>query len=705
MASSKSSSYAFGHARALSEARLHQRSASGSHRIDIPTTPSSGPLSASAATVSSGLSSIERDNARTRFNGRARQVSAQESGMTRSNSARLLTGRKRWRRRWLILLVLLLPLGYYLVVVRSEARQRSARRRPRLANVSSDMPRVDRSIFDRLKALEEMMMAGSTDDDVDPDLARYDRPGRTAQSADAGFLPVDAIPDPKAHKAQLDENGEEVSGLISADLLDRQVCPDRGDLGCSFLVPAWLGEQETKAQGHLYQLGLLALSLNRTLVLPNVDRSRMGVCFARPFSFYYAGEALNALGIPTISQAAFMTWASTREPAPTGQVVSVEGNKAGYPAGAIEIDATSDPTMVPGKPTRRLCLAQPKAPVDFTPYSPLSVVAPLDWHRQESTRLGFGESIVNTLRGSEIDVKSSRTDNEESDEAPPPPDVLAFNWELRFPVLTADSLLEIAGPAIYGLDLVRPFEHFDYASVWIAIGDYIASQLSPFIGIHWRQETLDVKNLYGCAESLIETLKEMAEADPSLETVYLATDYPIEDLETGRSGSMDHSSTFHNVLRQEHHDAMKMFLTEFEDHKVGSLRLTTFSREAKRLSFPEDIMRSLNAATNAPSTVTEAQRRAQARLDRRPQTALDLGDIDPGLLGIIDKAVVMKAEVFMAGEPDKSQGCGKISSFTRQIIASRGELLSRQSSSQAEGSEEHRLPGMLWNDVTTWRLA
>lgn len=48
---------------------------------------------------------------------------------------------------------------------------------------------------------------------------------------------------------------------------------------------------------HLYQLGLLARSLNRTLVLPNVDRARFGSCQAHPFEFYYQADALERLGI------------------------------------------------------------------------------------------------------------------------------------------------------------------------------------------------------------------------------------------------------------------------------------------------------------------------------------------------------------------------------------------------------------------------
>lgn len=82
-----------------------------------------------------------------------------------------------------------------------------------------------------------------------------------------------------------------------ADLDASPAPPSCPPSGCRFLVAARIGEQESKAMQHLYQLGLLARSLNRTLVLPNVDRARFGSCQAHPFEFYYQADALERLGI------------------------------------------------------------------------------------------------------------------------------------------------------------------------------------------------------------------------------------------------------------------------------------------------------------------------------------------------------------------------------------------------------------------------
>jgi len=48
---------------------------------------------------------------------------------------------------------------------------------------------------------------------------------------------------------------------------------------------------------HLHQLGLLARALNRTLVLPNVNKARFGTCRRNPFEFYYEADTLQRLGI------------------------------------------------------------------------------------------------------------------------------------------------------------------------------------------------------------------------------------------------------------------------------------------------------------------------------------------------------------------------------------------------------------------------
>ena len=47
----------------------------------------------------------------------------------------------------------------------------------------------------------------------------------------------------------------------------------------------------------MYQLGLLACALNRTLVLPNVHKGWLAACECEPFGLYSEADALDKLGI------------------------------------------------------------------------------------------------------------------------------------------------------------------------------------------------------------------------------------------------------------------------------------------------------------------------------------------------------------------------------------------------------------------------
>ena len=474
---------------------------------------------------------------------------------------------------------------------------------------------------------------------------------------------------------------------VPADLLDNEFCPTRAGQPCAFLVPAWLGEQETKAQLHLYQLGLLALSLNRTLVLPNVAKSRMSACFANPFAFYYAPSSLDDLGVSTVSQADFVEWSDRRDPPPTAQVVSMVSAKATYISGAIEIDSASDPTLVPNKPRRNLCLKAPRTRLDFSGHSPLAIYPPEGYHRSELSRLGFGESVVNTLSSPEVGSKSSRASS--SRQAPYAlPNVLAFNYELRFPIM-APSVVSLFNPLS---PPALPFAHFPYSQTWTDVAQSLATKLSPFIAVHWRTETLSPQNLAPCAASLLRKLALLKQRYPDIKNVYLATDYPIEDPD-----GVAHSGTFAKVVTEQHHAAFRAFLKSFPKEAKG-LRLTTFAREQKTLELPADLVAVLANSSTASTPDSSSS--------NSPPTPSGLEDLDAGLMGIIDKAVAMRAEVFLSGfagvGKEAALGCAKVSSFTNQIIDARVAKMGEQK--EAGGDSEERARGRMWNDVSRWSV-
>ncbi|GAA5979493.1 hypothetical protein JCM11641_005412 [Rhodosporidiobolus odoratus] len=588
------------------------------------------------------------------------------------------------------------------------------------------VPLVDRTALEKLRLLE-IHMGADEEDVTDDELANHrwaGSPAHTGRDPDAPPL-VEAIPD----MVKPNPSAPPPLAKIQAHVLDEQTCGARDGAGCQFLIPAWLGEQETKAQQHLYQLGLLALALNRTLVLPNVSKSRLGCCYKNPFAFYYSPSSLADLGIPTISQDDFVAWTLQRDPPPSAQVVSMVNAKPTYGVGAIEIDSSSDPTLVPNKPSRNLCLRTPRTRLDFSGHSPLAIYPPEGFHKNEDRRLAFGESVINTLRSREVGSKSSRASSSLR-AAYKLPDVLAFNYELRFPILSP-SLSSSFAPA--SLPEPLPFSHFPYAQTWTDLGAQVATSLSPFIAIHWRTETLTPNNLAPCAQSLLSKLLSLKAAHPSLENVYLATDYPIEALDPSfGSGSesdsaVAHSGTFAKVVTEQHHAAMRRFLREFDRQAKGKLRLTTFAKEQRTLKMSSELAERIANLTTPPpppsNPATVADTAPATTTSAEDAAALALGELDSGLYGILDKEVAMRAEVFLTGVPgvgSSTKGaCAKLSSFTNQLIGAREERREAQrgeggrdglgqdgeEEEEREEREEKFEVGTLWNSVTHFSLS
>lgn len=153
----------------------------------------------------------------------------------------------------------------------------------------------------------------------------------------------------------------------------------RADPPCRFLLPGWIGGQETRGQvsrhvinrlqkaddgtttqEHLYRLGLLALVLDRiralsprvelasewsrtvsantntlTVVLPNASHSELGACLPRPFTFYYDAASLSPFGISTTTQAEFNSYIHALSTPPTGQRVYLRSAGRPHPAPVV----------------------------------------------------------------------------------------------------------------------------------------------------------------------------------------------------------------------------------------------------------------------------------------------------------------------------------------------------------------------------------
>ncbi|GAA5821185.1 hypothetical protein JCM11251_004503 [Rhodosporidiobolus azoricus] len=744
---------------------MHSRASSDSHRVNV--------YSSSSASPSSPSSSRTHDVRPRRRNSHGPSLANYGNG-----AALWLTGRvgRTGLRRWMVLVGVCFAGGIVLSSSSGSSDELSATsgtssrwslwgRTSEKEDLNAGDPLVDRSALEKLRLLE-IHLGADEEEPADDLTGPSSSTSRRLRDPDAPPL-VAEIPEAVKPNPALTAALAGLSGRVPADVLDEEYCGARDGQGCQFLVPAWLGEQETKAQQHLYQLGLLALALNRTLVLPNVSKSRLGCCYKNPFDFYYSPSSLSSLGIPTITQDRFVEWTQRRDPPPSAQVVSMVNAKATYTAGAIEIDSSSDPHLVPNKPSRNLCLRNPRTKLDFTGHSPLAIYPPEGFHKSEDRRLGFGESVINTLRSKEVGSKSSRAGNSLR-AAYELPDVLAFNYELRFPILSPSVAASFASPALLSSLLPAaspastsdpdsnpesspsprleplPFSHFPYAPTWQSLGQLLASHLSPYIAIHWRTETLTPSNLAPCAQSLLAKLLALKETHPSLTNVYLATDYPIESLDPsfappaltngetgGAPAAVAHSGTFAKVVTEQHHAAMRRFLRSFEKEARGKLRLTTFAKEMAALELPVDLAEALHNLTSPPSpppTIANPSPPPPAVFDPDDYSSIDLlarlPTLDPGLLGILDKEVALRAEVFLTGVPgvgsSTAGACAKLSSFTNQLVMGREVRREEQRRREGEGGtdgeeegeegeererEERFEPGRLWNSVAHFSLS
>jgi len=267
-----------------------------------------------------------------------------------------------------------------------------------------------------------------------------------------------------------------------------------------------------------------------------------------------------------------------------------------------------------------------------------------DWKSPE-VRTKYGEEVVKGL------LEQSQ------------PSVIVLQYNLRFPFLTPDSIATISP---YHFPPPRPYSYFPYSSHWLDLGHAISDQLSPFVAVHWRTETLEVDRIATCGVSLVQELRRIRKEHPAINTLYLATDYPLDLIRNGGhlpKSVVANSGTMGKTLTPAHHDAMRAFLSLLEgETDDDSFHLTTFHEESRLVQLPSEVG--------------------------------SVENLDPAIAGLVDKVVLSNAELFYAGLPvseDKVSGCAKLSQFTTQVITGRKEVLAKAASED----EDTRL----WNDV------
>lgn len=204
-----------------------------------------------------------------------------------------------------------------------------------------------------------------------------------------------------------------------------------------------------------------------------------------------------------------------------------------------------------------------------------------------------------------------------------------------------------------------------YSENITAFAEQMASDLSPFWAVHWRTERVDpAENLVNCATSLVNLMHDRAQ-DLGLNrppTFFLLTDYPhvfdAEDVQLAINDT-DHDAIPHpasasfsaDSLTRWHHEAMQ-FVYDHLPVQVSSL-----AYDQKKIA--------QNDA--ADDEGLEQMVRLPANWTVLP-VPTEIASNDNGVLGIVDKLLAIRADLFIAGKPGV---CARKSSFTTRIVDER----------------------------------
>ena len=473
---------------------------------------------------------------------------------------------------------------------------------------------VDRSILEKLDRIQKATDPDEREYSIDPNHAR----------AKFHWPPsVTRIPEPKFTHV----------GSLPPNTPHREICGTSQSSPCRFLLPLRIAEQESKARIHFLQLIQLAGELDRTLVLPNVGKSRLGTCFRWDFETYYdlerLVEGLYNKRAHIAKMDAFKWWVETRPDLTTAQIVSITSKQAGHiPLQnthsflnldiVIEVDDFFD-TQDLKLPS---CFKAKFLRLGLDLFSPL-FIHPADLGQETPKNKLIGNLLIDALSRNDIRTAALRPNaswddfrlQEQEFGSPQQPDVLLVNWDLRHPIFPESSLSSLSPTLYYSPNLVS-----------------LAKKLSPshaYLVIHWRMETVPPEVLPECANSLIDKLsnllREEALAD-EIQTVWLATDYPYPFSGAPLSIQPEQimkSGTFKNV-REQHVEAMDILKAAFEGGgELEEWKLTG---------------------------LTEALE--QARKDDGIEEEMLT---DSGVLGILDKIIAMRATLFVSG----AKGCSR----------------------------------------------
>ncbi|PFH50035.1 hypothetical protein AMATHDRAFT_48234 [Amanita thiersii Skay4041] len=453
------------------------------------------------------------------------------------------------------------------------------------------VPVVDRSILEKLEYLDR----------------RSGNPGETGDYSWSDRWPplVTRIPESKFSSMRY------VSYSETSDLCGPHSPSQRP---CRFLVPYRIAGQESTARIHLLQMISLAHILNRTFVLPNVGKSRLGACLGWDFTVYYDTSGLDKQEIQYAKIEVLKSWIDLQHASRVWSQSTIVGQ-------LIILDEKPKPVLEMNNLNNQLhpkddgdallyvsdmeslpdmgCFSTWFENLDMSFHNPVSFnivsptkIAPVGMENQLRDAFrraaGWQKTWPKTLTSGEEDIGTPTSD----------PDILVINWDLRHTLLPTPAL-----------ELRYPARLTDLAKVLAPSG--------PYLAVQWRMEGIKPEDLSQCAYALVRTLANMLHGSSlteDVETIWLATD--LDTLRLHKSSPKLRRPT---DFAQWQDEAMKIIRSAFEPaRELASWKLETLNGQ---LEGPYHTVRNRNGVW------------------------ID----DSGVRGILDKLIAIDATLFVSG--------------------------------------------------------
>ena len=280
---------------------------------------------------------------------------------------------------------------------------------------------------------------------------------------------------------------------------------DRVSSPCKFLLPLNIAEQGPNAHAHMMQLLELARVLNRTLVLPNVGKNRVGACGRWRFGVYYDEQALSS-GFDdgsgsVVQQDRFRAWADSLASPLSSQLISLNWTYRKSPPVAVgeqrnyglDFYIQDNPDMAKMFRSQTRCLDRKFPQLDLIgTFPPLSFVV-ADRNEQTKVSGNISRTLLEKLSGrtltptqSELLTKiGGHSTNYDFDGAYVSPDVLIVSWDIPVPIFRPH------------LNII-----LQYSPQLRALAARLSRSLGPYIAVAWDVETSKGDAVLGCVEAL-----------------------------------------------------------------------------------------------------------------------------------------------------------------------------------------------------------